>query len=569
MPMVRRRDTRPLLTHREGRDSGQGFSLWGLLVAVLLAVLFHAPVLSNGFTYDDFRSLVHNPCIGGDEPLSSLLVRDVWCLEGEAATGSWRPLTGLVLRGVHHAAGLSTWAFHGLSLALYGLLTALVYALAFRLSERGRVAFLCALLFAAHPVHTEAVASISAMGDLLAALIGLAAVYIQAGLIARPEENWRRVAAFVLVWVAVLAKESAITLFGVLALLEAWRWWRPSRQVFRRVAASPQSLFLSWGLWLPLLALYLLLRYRLFGSPGALIQPEDNPLAALSGLSHVATAFSALGEYLRLLVYPLRLSVDYGYNQIPALSGLTHPDALWPLAVLLLSLLVALGLFIFRFFVTGFAIGFVWVTLSLPSNLLVSIPTLVAERLLLVPSLGLCLLLALLLDRAAPRPGGWARWVALLLLVGLVAAMGWRSLTRSADWHDNRTLFETSVAATPNSRKLRINAAYAWRLEGDWNRALRHYRHADTIAPERRDLFLERELGLCYHGLGNFGQALFHYDRALARLPGEVHASFLALEARARRIPVDLKLVPPDIEPPREPPPPRVDAVSGPARFEP
>src|SRR4029077_4765765 len=96
-----------------------------------------------------------------------------------------------------------------------------------------------------------------------------------------------------------------------------------------------------------------------------------------------------------------------------------------------------------------FAIAFAAVTLSVPANLLVPIGTIMAERLLYVPSLGFCLLVAIPIRRAA----AWSERGAGPMVVGLAAllTLGYaaRTATRNRVWHDPRTFAEALVRDAP------------------------------------------------------------------------------------------------------------------------
>jgi tetratricopeptide (TPR) repeat protein len=559
---MRSRPSQPYLEVEPDRQARQPYWLLFALIPFALAIGLYLNSLSNGFTYDDFNAVVQNGCVTGAQPLARALESDVWCLRGQETTGSYRPLTLLLLRAIHGATGLSAFGYHAVSVGLYGLVTLLVFALALRVAARLRVAFLAALLFAVHPVHTEAVDSISAMGDLLAALFGFGAVLVYAGLLIRPDDWWRRLAAIPLMAAAILSKESAVTLFGVLAFLDLWRLSAPTQKIFTKAkAVEGGKILLPWLVMALVLVSYLGLRYFLFGRLTTVVFAEDNPLSGLPLGSYLPTAFAALGEYLRLLLVPLRLSVDYSFNQIPVHEGFSTFRTVWPALALLGSLLLAGYLVAVRRWRSAFALAFIWITLSIASNLLATIPTIVAERLLLMPSFGVCLLAALVMDALMPRSGKRARMVAVLVLTILFAALGFRTVLRNADWHDNLTLFKAAAETTPNSRKVHVNLGWWLRNEGRYTEALTHYRRADAIGPQMRDAFLDRELGLCYHGMGNFSQAIFHYERAQRRAPREDVLRILLREAKASRIPADLRETPRHSTQSDPPPPDNAPAV--------
>jgi hypothetical protein len=88
------------------------------------------------------------------------------------------------------------------------------------------------------------------------------------------------------------------------------------------------------------------------------------------------------------------------------------------------------------------------------SNLLVVVGTLMAERLLYMPSVGFCMGLSILVHRyikSKPVRG--------LICLGLLSAYGWRTYTRTFDWDSDETLFISGVETCPNSAKMRQHKA--------------------------------------------------------------------------------------------------------------
>jgi hypothetical protein len=146
-------------------------------------------------------------------------------------------------RGSGDSRGVRPFPFHLCNVAAHASVTALVYRLARQLAAARRrlppaaasdpqaacggqdaaswvtdlEAFLAALLFALHPVHTEAVAGIVGHAELLCAALSIPALlcYMAAaeGRVATVGAHWRLVAAAVLLgWAAALAKEIGITI---------------------------------------------------------------------------------------------------------------------------------------------------------------------------------------------------------------------------------------------------------------------------------------------------------------------------------------------------------------------
>src|SRR5262249_44208967 len=107
--------------------------------------------------------------------------------------------------------GVAPFGYHLVNFALHAAVCVVLALVLARITGDATLALLAAFLFAAHPVHTEAVASVVGRAELLAALLGLLAWWI---VLARRSVPARAVAALVLV-AAALAKENAITIVAV------------------------------------------------------------------------------------------------------------------------------------------------------------------------------------------------------------------------------------------------------------------------------------------------------------------------------------------------------------------
>ncbi len=508
----------------------------------MLALFLYLNTLQNGFVYDDFRIVVHNACLTSDLPISTGLTRDVWCLEGAQATGSWRPLTFLWLRGLFAQAGFVAWPYHLANVLWFALAAGLAGIFVWRLSGSPGVALLAGLFYAAHPGHSEAVASIAGSADVLSAGLLFGGFVIYSGVLRNPGAWRARIGGIALLFLALMAKESAITGFAVLFLLELAWILSPDRE--EGPFSTAKAAFLNGrivGPWLGSVVLivgYIAIRHALFEGLSPEIHAQDNPLAGQPLEIYYPSAFAALGEYIRLMFWPLRLSVDYGYNQVPLAHGFVSWRVLGPAAAVIFSTVFACFAFK-KHKVLSFGIFLTWSSLALASNLFVTIPTLVAERLLIVPNLGVAMVAASLLEPLTRRERP-VRMAAAVAIVAVIVAMGLRVATRNTEWHSNVSLFHAAARDTPDSRKVQLNYAWFLRLEGAYFKALDHYRKADAIDPSLRDAFWEREMGICLHGLGDYANAAAHYRRALNDRPQDAAILKLLEDARRGVVPPDL-----------------------------
>jgi tetratricopeptide (TPR) repeat protein len=429
------------------------YLLAGLALS-LLTLVAYSNSFATGFPLDNQALLldqrVHQ---ASGENLHLILEHSYWWPNGEA--GLYRPLTSLsylfnyaILENSKDPAG-----YHWINWLLHTANVLLVFALAVRLlagrARAFRTAFFIALLWAVHPVLTESVTNIVGRADLLAgaAVLGGFLMYLKSA----ESSGWRRtlwlIGLALAAAVGTLSKESAVVLPGVLILYEL---------ICRREGKAPRALpwkKLAWGSGATLLPIALALWKRALVLSAALPAEfpfTDNPIAGASFWIGRLTALEVLARYLWISVWPVKLSCDYSYSEIPLAHGSPGDWFAW-LAVAAVA--AAIGL-LYRYNRLAFFFAcFAFLNLLPASNLLFPIGTIMAERLLYLPLVGIVACVVITLDAA----GGHARlpqWTP-IVVVGLVtAAFAIRTWMRNIDWTDDLTMATVSVKTSPNSFKV-------------------------------------------------------------------------------------------------------------------
>ena len=227
-------------------------------------------------------------------------------------------------------------------------------------------------LFAAHPVHSEAVANVVGRAELYSALFVLGACLLfwkGRGL----SPTWRPARLLgigALYLMGLGSKEMAATLPALLVLLALAR--NDDLRATDRVRTD-LPVFLLTG---ALLAAFLGVRFLILGSVAG-----DVPAPALVGLSagqRILTSLAVWPQYLRLLVFPFDLVADYAPAVLfPALTW--GPDVVLGLLVILGAAAAAIFLWPRERLV---ALGIVWFGIAiLPvTNLIIPTGVLLAER---------------------------------------------------------------------------------------------------------------------------------------------------------------------------------------------
>src|SRR5882672_3577773 len=467
-----------------------------LRVVLLLAAvaLVYSNSLLNEFTMDDGLYVAYNPQVTAPS-VRALFTPNKF-------SNVFRPVTFATLAGNQAINGGKPFGFHLFNLTLHAAVTWLLYLLLRAIlgtsPHAKTVAFVAALLFAVHPIHTEAVASVVGRAELLAAGFLLAAWILHL--------RDREIAALICFLLALLSKESAAAFLALVLVGDYARGeWKP-RLRYARIS----------GVTL----LYVGLLWKIQGGHigPANVSLLDNPLAVVPAGWRILNALRVAWKYAGLLIYPAKLSCDYSFSQIPVYLNWRHtlPAAvaavgvvgawMWAIRKQQRELVLAGGIYM-----AGFAIT---------ANILMPTGTIMAERLAYLPSAGFCLLVALSwpwLQERAPlgdsRNKNWQRTLAFGVLAALVGALAVRAVVRNQDWINNLVLYSTAVRAAPGSAKMHANLGSQYMDYGQTGLARVEFQDALRIYPDYPDALAS--YGLLESWMGNNEAAGPMMERAL------------------------------------------------------
>ncbi|MFQ5719459.1 MAG: tetratricopeptide repeat protein [Acidobacteriota bacterium] len=505
-----------------------------LTVAVVLAaVVAHGRALDAGLVFDDVPIVRDNPLLDPGTPTAwSALVTAPWW-PGAGHDLLWRPFT-LLTFALQTAGGAGARGLHAANVGIHALVCLLLAGLAGSLCRSIRAATVAGLLMAVHPLTSETVTLLVGRADLLAAS-GVLVACLGALDLAPAHSRRRRVAALFLVAcgsaVACLAKEN-----GFVAPLLVLLVVRAGRGCSRDPGTSSR-----WRPRLPGLAAAgaaiapagaaLLLRIAVLGQIMRTALPAfgDNPLAHAGLVDGRLTALRLLGHSLALFLRPWPLSIDYSFAQIavPAASLATLAPVVGGT--------LALGAIFWLLRRRPVAVcGLLWFFLAqLPSaNLVVTIGTIYAERLLYLPMAGLCLLAAdLATGWSGPLLRGRLRSPSIPVQVGvaavalLVLAAGTaQTRQRESDYVDELSVWRAATRAAPRSAKAHYNLGRSLAADGATAAAAREYRRAVRILP--RHLQAWNNLGTAELRLSHPRAALVALARAARIAPHNPEVAF-------------------------------------------
>lgn len=498
-------------------------------ILVLVCILVYHNCLYCGFVFDDISAIKENRDLRPQTPISNIFLNDFWGtpIHKEQSHKSYRPLTVLTFRWNYAIHGLQPAGYHLVNLLLHALVSLLYYRVcAMFLPEFA--SFVAAILFAVHPIHTEAVTGVVGRAEMLSSLFFLAALLCYARAAQRRRcTDWRYVVACsTCIGIAMLCKEQGITVTGVCLIYEifvaqkrrngqlprwCWPWdlwskgsgwWYATGEGVRRFST----------VFCASLAL-LIARVQVMGAQLPVFTRFDNPAGASPPPAKYLTFAYLPALNAWLLALPEALCCDWTMGTVALLKSWRDPRNLATLA-LIICLLVS-TIHALRKRSTALSMGLVLLVVPfLPSsNLFFPVGFVVAERVLYIPSMGWCMLVAhgwrLLAKKRAK--------LAASLLIFLLLAFSAKTYMRNWDWKTEYSIFASGLKVNRNNAKLYNNVGHALEAEGKYAEALEFFNTAVSVQPD--DVGAHINVGRTYNHLGRYQEAEDAYVRAKSLLP--------------------------------------------------
>ncbi|MFP4500259.1 MAG: hypothetical protein ACLFTT_04600 [Candidatus Hydrogenedentota bacterium] len=455
----------------------------GIGLVVALAAIAYANTFDGEFVWDDVSSVLLHEHVHNPADVWELFKENQHAFSGSAVQGRfYRPLVAVSFMADFALSydpatqgptadrpypDVSPFLFHLTNLVWHTLAALLLFLLLGRLGAPPAVRIVTALIYAVHPLHTEAVSYISGRADMMAAAFmfaGLLCALWSGGLL-------RRAIGAVLCGLCFLAgflcKESA-AIFPLLLLLVLL--WRPQA---KNEAETSTAVTVWLHRALPLLGMVAGgVIYAVLRSNAALPPAQETTAAGLA--TRLIEVGQALAFYLRTLFVPANLHMEQTLAGTPVwTAAIGYTFLLTCLAAIAGAwrtghrrIVLALGWFL----LTWFPISGIF-PLNAP----------MAEHWMYVPMAGFWWAIAEGVHLAASstvlrRTAGAAAAVLIIAYTGL-------TIERNQDWHSNVSLYEATLAENPATMRVHYNLAVTYEeLVGNRAGAQRHFQEALALA---------------------------------------------------------------------------------------
>ena len=425
-----------------------------ILSFLLFAFILYGNTIFNKYAVDD--NLVTNNAVisQGFKAIPQIFSTRYYSQQGNIGTTSteYRPMVKATFAIEYQLWGNKPGRSHAVNIFLYWGLIVLLFFILKRLLQNYNILFpfLITLLFMAHPVHTEVVASLKNRDEMLAFICGLGSLWYILEYAGTYKIRYVFLAMLIF-FVGYLCKSSILPFLILIPLVLHFFTRLPLNKIVWVFVALISILIFA----------YILPRF--FLPPQQRVTSFiENPLYLDKNIwIRLGTGLVSLLFYIRMLIYPYPLLYYYGYNMIP----ITNLANIWAL----ISLLIYAGLFVFALMkfrekhLLSFAALWFLIAIAMYSNVVVPVVGIVGERFVFAASLGFCLAIVFFIfkifktDPKSLTIELDARLKILAIVILLLLPYTVLSISRNRDWRNLFDLYRNDIKSLHNSAKANID----------------------------------------------------------------------------------------------------------------
>jgi tetratricopeptide (TPR) repeat protein len=480
-----------------------------VVLLFLFAMIIYSNSLGGEFVSDDEYFIVKNASIRSLENIPLFFVSPSAVAFSELSKDVYRPITTLSYAIDYFLWNLSSFEYHLVNALFHSFNVVLVFLFLFAAFGDVFLAFVAAMLFACHPVQTETVAWISGRSSVLFLFFYLASLILYV-LSFKKKKTISPKACIALSLaayaVSLFSKEMAVTLPLILIAYDAhFNADEPFRKRF----------YFRYAPYMILTLLFILARSTVLQSMSQRGWWGGNPYHTF------LTMMPVLAGYIKVMLAPIDLCAFY----VPDIyTSIAHTKILFSLAFLA-PILIAMAFLFRRARGASFAMWWFFITL-LPVMNIIPLRALMAERFLYLPSIGFCLLMAIVIERIGligfKQKKQSVRIIAVALAAVLVVSYSVRTIIRNEDWKNSLTLSRSILKIMP------LNP---WALASLGEAYASRQRNEEAIKPLLKSIalcdsyFLPRNiLGFVYVEIGKYGDAIRVLKDSLRIEPNNLEA---------------------------------------------
>jgi hypothetical protein len=495
------------------------------LLAALVALALYAITLKGTYIEDDVVVIHEDPRLSEPGQWHRLLTEEYW-LDG-SVDHLYRPLVSLSFALQRHLTGDNPTWFHTGNWLLNAIVAAMVAEFARRLagSDSGNgPAYIAGLLFAVHPIHVEVIAGIVGRAEMMCAIGILGALML---LLHRPITHARALAVVGCLAIAIFSKEQGMFLPLLMLLMPLSLGVDGPKSERERRAVMWLVVMVCW-----FTASYVVFReYKFkFEWDTYFLDFSQQPLVRSFGRNRILMPLVLLGHYAKLLIFPIRLSPDYGGQVLGWIVRADDPYLYAGIAVVIVYV-VAVATLIHRrrssrrASTALFCLLAAGVLYGMVGNIISLIGTNFGERLMYLPSAFLAIAAGIGLMRL-PKA-----LVVVIMTIAIVLGSV-RTMTYASRWNDRLRFYEESSADQPKSVRLDMLVTVESLSQGKLDEAEEADRKGREALPDYTQVWIQSaQIALAR---GRFDEANAYLDQAMKIQPSIQVESWRRKVAAAR-----------------------------------
>ena len=450
-----------------------------LYCLILAGICFfvYANTLKNSFVFDDIAAILESPSIL--HPLRF-----------------WTEPSQLLNSLCYFTVEFNPFLYHLLSIILHSLNSILVFFF-LRIFFSVEASFLAACLFAAHPVHTEAVSWVSGKPYLILALFILVVLLIYnkatKSTISTPKTNHPLYILSLAIFSYFMISNYGFyfTFPIILAIVDiVLGRWRE-----------------NWKLWIPFFCLMIL---RLLSAKSAILG-RISAVANITGAEITQTINPIINftvvffSHLWLLLWPAKLTV---YHEPIEFSRLMLNSG-----VIILILLGLIMPFIFKKQKEIFLGIAIFILFFAPIYSFLPVSSLVAERYIYFPSISLSIFAAFLYEKYTKNHIRRRRIIGMSIFLFLMSVYAIRSIVRNRDWKDPESFWKATVKVSYKSPGAFNGMGLVYQEKREIQKAIQSFEKAINIQPRYVNAY--NNLGNLYYESGKLEKAEAFFKKAI------------------------------------------------------
>lgn len=480
-----------------------------LVAVVLIAAAgfaVYANSMHNEFVYDDALVIKDNVFLTKLSNVKYLFTKEYYAGSGEF---TYRPILTLTYLINYHFSKDNPFGYHLTNIFFHVSVGVFVYFFILVLSPlldaklpARMVALLSGLFFVIHPIQTEVVNSAAFRDDAVFGFffVPFLIFYLKAKAASNTKKALFYASSLICFFLACFSKELGLIGPFVLLLIDLCIWKKDAATKNARFSLGKK--FLPYLGYIAIIAVFLytftigLPNPAVSRRPGSQFNFQFYNTIVLMGSQYIVS-------YLRLLVFPVNLSVEYVFRHA---SSIMEPRVIF--SIMALSALVLLVIARFKRD-RLFAFSVLWI-LGFITPMIISPYQYIAERFLYLPCAGFCFLLGATVVRAYSVRR--YRKIAVISVALIFLFYSWQTTARNMVWRNPLVFWEDRVRHLPATARAHSSLGSVYQKAGLYDKAETQFRKAVDNDPNYADA--HNNLGNIYYERGLYDKADEEFKRA-------------------------------------------------------